>query len=298
MKALAISYKGMEDITALEIKELLKIDSSIKESCVVFDCSEEKLAEYCYKAQGVNRVLLLMDSFKIKDYKDLKRIEKIDFSKYLEGKKFAARAEVVESELNPREIEKTTGDYVDYKVDLDNPDITIFVYVYKKDCYVGIDFSGDVSKRSYKVFSTRDDVKGTIGYALVRLSGYDNKKTFLNLNAKSGTIAIEAALFGSGKSVNFYDKDKFLFNKFLKIDLSKFDKKEKTAKVYAFDSEGYQKVIEKNSQIAAVEIKFEEVEADCVVRYHNRKAEIKNLKKEREIKHGKEILKIATFLNP
>ena len=103
MKALAISYKGMEDITSLEIKELLKIDSSVKESCVVFECSKEDLAKYCYKAQGVNRVLILLDSFKIKDYEDLSRISKIDFSKWLKNKTFAARAEIDQERQQAKE---------------------------------------------------------------------------------------------------------------------------------------------------------------------------------------------------
>jgi 23S rRNA G2445 N2-methylase RlmL len=239
---------------------------------------------------------LLLDEFKIKKIEDLKRISDIDFSKYLKNKKFAARSEIINNELSSAEVEKTTGDYIEAKVDLDNPDIVVFVYIYKDNCYVGIDFSGDISKRDYKIFTTRDDLKGTIAYALVRLSGYSSDEIFLNKNAKSGTIAIEAALFGSGKSVHYFNKEKFLFLKFLKIDLSKFDKKEKKIQVYAEDSPGYLKAVKKNAKIAGVEIKFDKIKADCIVRYHRGKAEIKGVKKEKEIVHGKESIKIARFL--
>ena len=310
MKSLSISYKGMEDITALEIKELLDVEAKIKESCVVFEAKEKDLAKYCYKAQGVNRVLLLLDQFKISKIEDLKRISKIDFSKWLKDKSFAARCEIVESEIDAREVEKATGDEIDAKVNLKNPDVTVFVYIYKDNCYVGIDFSGDLSKRDYKIFTTRDDIKGTIAYALVRLSGYDNTKSFLNLNAKAGTIAIEAALFGSGLSVNFFNKEKFAFLKFIDVDLTKFDTKTKPVKVYASDSEGYLRVVKKNAKIAGVEIQFdnieakasepsgEGIEADCIVKLDKKTALIKDIEKEREIKHGKESLKTATFLNP
>ena len=314
MKLLSISYKGMEDITALEIKELLNLDSKIKESCVEFECSEEKLVEYCYKAQGVNRVLVLLDSFKISKVEDLERISKIDFSSWLKGrtyetqgfstfskskisKTFAARCEIVETKLNKAEVESTTGEYIEGEVDLKNPDITVFVYIYNTDCYVGIDFSGDLSKRDYKIFNTKDDLKGTIAYALVRLSGYNNEKSFLNLDARSGVIAIEAALFGSGLSVNFFNKEKFNFLKWIDVDLGKFDKNPKKTEIYAYDSKGYEKVISNNSKIAGVEIKFENKDCDCVVSYIRGKSKISGLDKVRDINYGKSVLKIVSFKN-
>ena len=62
MKGLAICYKGIEDISAKEISELIKAKTEIKEGCVVFDADNlEDLALLCYKTQSINRVLLLMD---------------------------------------------------------------------------------------------------------------------------------------------------------------------------------------------------------------------------------------------
>lgn len=255
MKALAISYKGMEDITALEIKELLKAKTEIKKSCVLFDIKKlEELALLCYRGQAVNRVLLLLDNFKISKIEDLKRIGGIDFSEWLKDRTFAARCEIVENEeLSSKEIEKATGDEIEGKVNLDNPDITVFVYIHKNDCYVGIDFGGDLGKRSYKIFTQRFDLKGTIAYSLVRLAGYKGKGIILDPFCRNGTIAIEAALFGSGLSVNYFNK-KFPFLKFLEIDLGKFDKKIKETKIFGFDDQlGYIKSAQKNSKIAGVD---------------------------------------------
>ncbi len=200
MNYLAISYKGMEDITSLEIKELLNVDSKIKNSCVEF--SADELRDYCSKAQGVNRVLVLLDNFKIKKLEDLKRIEKIDWSKYLEGT-FAARCSVVGNDFSKSEIEKTTGNYIDAKVDLKNPDKTVFVYIYKNDCYVGIDVAGDLSKRDYKIITSRNDIKGTIAYAMVRLADFKKKGVLVDPFCSTGTIVIEAGLFASGIPVKF-----------------------------------------------------------------------------------------------
>ena len=98
MKALAISFQGMEDITALEIKELIGKEVEEKEGCCLFECSEEELAKYCYLGQGVNRVLVLLDSFKIKSEDDLVKVNQIDFSKWLKGT-FAVRCEIVDNDL-------------------------------------------------------------------------------------------------------------------------------------------------------------------------------------------------------
>src|SRR3989338_8659719 len=163
MKCLSICYKGTEDIALNEIDELISSKGIVKEGCVVFDVSDyEKLAYYCYKTQCANRVMILLDSFKINSAEDLKRISSIDFSRFLDGKTFAARTWVFENEMNKAEIESTTGEFIEGNVDLKNPNITVFGYGYSNTCYVGIDFSGDLSIRDYKIFTNRTDIKGSV----------------------------------------------------------------------------------------------------------------------------------------
>ena len=284
MKGLAISYKGMEDITSLEIKELLRIEAEIKESCIVFEPKKiEDLALLCYKAQSVNRVLLLLDQFKISKIEDLKRISKIDFSKWLKNRSFAARCTILENEkLSSQEVQKETGDCIEAKVDLENPDIIVFVYIFRNNCYVGIDLSGDISKREYKIFSTPTALKGTIAYSLLRIGDYNQDRLLLDPFCGSGEIIIESGLSASKFPVNFYNKKKFPFSKLIGYDFDKADEgssKEKT-KIYAFDSQQrYVKSAEKNAKIAGIqksinfsrvdiadlELKFKEKNVDLIV---------------------------------
>jgi len=306
MKGLAISYKGMEDITALEVKELLKVKTEIRESCIVFEVKKlEDLALLCYKGQAVNRVLLLLDEFKISKIEDLRRINKIDFSEWLKGRTFAARCEIVGNELNSQEVEKATGDQIEAKVNLDNPDVTVFVYIYRNDCYVGIDLGRDLSKREYKIFSTPTALKGTIVYSLLRIGEYDKEKLLLDPFCGSGEIIIEAGLFANDFPVNFYNKKKFLFlrlKEFEKFDFEAVDKgilKEKT-NIYAFDSQQrYVKSSEKNAKIAGIqksikfsrvdvadlELKFKEDEVDLIVTNPPRVSSSVNLDAIRKIYH-------------
>lgn len=304
MKCLALCYKGTEDIVLNEIDELISSKGVAKEGCVIFDTSMDKLAYFCYKAQSVNRVMILLDSFKINSAEDLKRVSSIDFSKFLDKHTFAARALICESELNKAEVESTAGEFIEGKVNLKNPDVTVLVYVYSSDCYVGIDFSGDLSIRDYKIFTNRTDIKGSVAYALVRLSGYDGKGIFLNPFCSNGTMLIEAGLYGAGKSVHFFNKNKFAFLKFFSIDISKFDNTEKEVKISGFDKEfGNTRAAKGNSKIAGVkadismnhvdwiETKFDKVDfiACCLPKYSkvsNPTIQIKEL-----FKQAKNVLK-------
>lgn len=254
MKSLAISYKGMEYITALEIKELLGAKTIIKDSCVIFETDRlEDLALLSYKGQAVNRVLLLLDKFKIKDIEDLTRIKKIDLSRWLKNKTFAARCEIVKNKFRSQEIEIATGDNIEGKVNLKNPDITIFVYIYKNDCYVGIDFSSDISKRKYKIYPHRIDIKGTIAYGLIRMSEFNGKGILINPFCANATICIEAALFNSDISVNKFSKD-FPFMKFMKFDFDEIYSTPKQGKVFAFDDDSRNtRAAKNNAKIAGVD---------------------------------------------
>ncbi len=358
MKGLAICYKGVEDVSSKEISELIDVKNEVKEGCVVFDVNKlEELALLCYKGQSVNRILLLLDEFKISKIEDLKRISKIDFSKWLKGKTFAARCEIVNNELTSAEVEKSTGDEINGKVDLDNPDITIFVYIYGNSVYVGIDFSGDLSKRDYKIFASPISLKGTIIYSLIRIGEYSSDKKMLDPFCGSGEIPIETVLFANKFPVNFFNKKKFPFLKLVEFDFEKVDKEILKAKlkINSFDPEQRRvKSAEKNAKIAGVnksinfsrtnteflELKFKDKDVDLIITNIPRlsrqvsKAKIERLYKEffyqadyilkkdgkivvcckddsllkgfaekekfkileeREIEHGKEVLKVVIF---
>ena len=270
MKALAITSKGIEDITALEIKELIKVNSSVKESCVVFEPKKIlDLCTLCYKGQSVSRVLFLLESFKFKDKKDLLGkfgSKKVDYGKWLDkNSKFMVECRRVGShKFSSQEIEKDIGRLMplDNKVSLDKPDVVFYAYIFDKSFYFGVDFSGfDLSKRQYKVFNHPNDIKGSIAYALVRLSGF-NKDILLDPFCKTGIIPIEAALMEF--SVNFFNKERFGFLKlkpFLKTDFKKFfdkiDKKVEKKKIFGYENSSYHvQSAKRNAKIAGVDVEF------------------------------------------
>jgi len=282
MQGFLTTHRGMEDIAALEVKELIGQSPTANETCVIFDIKDyEGLFKLCYKSQSAIGVYCLLYEFNfdniIEDFN--KALDKIDFSEWLsKNSQFKVKCiKNYDDSISTQEIEKKLGELVisniqkrcnyKQKVNLDKPDITIFVYLIGKRCYVCIDFAGfDLSKRAYNIFVHPAAIKGTIGYYLVRLSSYSKNETLLDPFSGSGTIPIEAALFASNFSINFFSKEKFAFLKFGKFKdfdfnrlFKKLDKEmlDNKLKIFSIDSSmKYVNHAKKNSKIAGIDKKI------------------------------------------
>ena len=283
MKGFLLTHKGMEDIASLEVKELIGKESEKMEGCIIFGISSyEDLFKLCYLSQSASGIFLLLKKFEYKDLSaDLeKNIESIDFSEWLGPETtFRVKCKKEGEEESPTpEIERKLGEIIisnikeksgyKQKVDLENPNVTICLYLAGNQCCIGIDFAGfDLSKRPYKIFSDPSSVKGTLAYLLVRLSSYNKKEVLLDCFAGSGVIPIEASLFALGFPVNFYSKEKFAFMKIRKFAnynfkafFAKIDSKIKkggSLSIYSVDqSMKYVQFAKKNSKIAGVDKKL------------------------------------------
>jgi len=278
MKGFIITHKGMENIASLEIKELINKNSEINEACIVFDIKNyDDLFRLCYKSQSSIGIYYLLGEFECNDlFTDFKKnIKKIDFTGWL-SKKTEFRLKCIKNYDNKSStpnLEKRFGEIIidhiqqrynyKQKVNLDNPEIIILTYLVENKCFVGIDFAGfDLSRRSYKILQHPADIKGTIGYFLVRLSNYQKKESILDPYSASGTITIEAALFASKFPINFFNKEKFIFlnfDKFIDYDFKKLfkklDKEILSSKLYIYNfnpSMIYLNYSKKNSKIAGI----------------------------------------------
>jgi len=289
MKGFLLTHKGMEDTASKEVKGLIGKKSMIDEGCAVFTIkTHADLFKLCYLSQSAIGVSYLLAEFNFKDIlKDFKNnITKIKFYEWLKKKtQFKVKCIKNQENISTPELERDLGEIIidhiqdkhgyKQKVNLENPEIIIFVYLTKKKCYVGIDFVGfDLDKRSYKIFSHAADIKGTIAYFLVSLSNYIKNETLLDLFSGSGTIAIEAALSASNFPINYYNKGKFIFlniDRFKKFDFNgffeKLDKEISSSKlnVYNVDSSmNYLNYCKKNSKLAGVDkmLKFSRMDLE------------------------------------
>lgn len=243
MKALAITDTGIEKVALLELDELIKVKGKADSHAVIFNPkSEEDLFKFCYFSQSTERVILLLSDFEFKKCKDflskseagLKKFKvKEWFDKNISFKVECKR--IGEHDFGSHTIEEEFGGQIislvnkelgfEPRVNLENPDIVFYVLIVNNKAYLGIDLIGkDLSKRQYRVFSSPGVVNANLAYSIIRLAGYNGKQRLVDVFSKAGLVCIEAALYASKLSINYYSKE-FAFRKlkpFKNKDWNKF----------------------------------------------------------------------------
>lgn len=207
MKAIAITNKGLENISALEIEQLLKTKITIHETVVEFDItSYEDLYKLTYKSQSLKRVCLLLSKQELDNLDNFKIDFKLDD---FFPTKFAVRSTKLNTDLTKAQIERSIGEKIfeltKSGVDLVNPQTTVHVHVVNKTFYIGIDFSGELDKREYLIYQ-HTDLKPNVAFAAVFWSGFKKQKILVDPFTLNGVIPIEACLYETKKSHLFYTK--------------------------------------------------------------------------------------------
>lgn len=267
MKAFATADFGIEEVTALEVKEVLDKECEQGRGHVVFESEEIDVCKLCYKGQSVRRAGALLSSFNITDLASFEsNLGKVDFSGFIKRDTvFSVTCQRTgKHDFNSSDVIRITGNQVRGSaggmLDFRSPEVHVFVFIHDKECFVGIDFGGeDLSKREYKIFSNPQSIRGTLAYALVRLSGIKQEEVLLDPFCKSGEVGIEAALYSTGISPNHYDKDKLAFltmDRFADVEFDKVLVEEdpsREIKILCFDSHLRNvAAAKKNAKIAGV----------------------------------------------
>lgn len=230
MRVLAITNRGIESVSALEIGELIRAKTQILEEGIIFEAKRyEELFLLCYKAQSLRKVLLLLYETRFKELKELEKgIKNLDIREWL-GRTFVVRSLVRNNPLQRQEVEAQIGEYIlektKAKVDLEGAETTFFVFINRDRLFFGVDFgTEDLGNRDYRIFVTKEAVKPNVAYALVRKSGWKKDETLLDPFCLSGTISIEAALYATNTSQHYYNKEKFLFRRLKRLRSYNFQK--------------------------------------------------------------------------
>lgn len=265
MKGLVLCNRGIEEVTCIEIDELLGEKCEKSEEFVIFDFkNKEELCKLAYLGQSIKKVLLVLEERQFESFeKIIDHSKKILLKDWLNSEKsFKVDALSFNDEINAEELKIEVGGAIiesisEYKqnVSMNNPDVVVFVVVTDSKVFYCVDFSGkDLSKREYRIYSHPKNIKATIAYAMVRWSGYKKGEKLIDPFCLSGGIPIETSLYLNNFSHNFFDKDTFLFNKFMKFDFESADRdKKEENNIIAIDSQ-FRNVdaARKNSKIAGV----------------------------------------------
>lgn len=235
-KLVATTLAGLEEVLAAEIKKLgaKEIQTHTRAVSFLGDKGFMYKANFCLRT--AMRVLKSIHSFSIKDADQLyAEVKKMNWEQYLSLDKTFAIDCVLNSDLflNSQfpslKAKDAIADYFRDKlgkrpnVDKENPDVLIQLHIFKNQCTVSLDSSGEsLHKRGYREAADRAPISEVLAAGLVILSGWDKKTTLVDFMCGSGTILIEAALLAANIPPGYYRKY-FGFEKWSDYDEALFE---------------------------------------------------------------------------
>lgn len=199
---------GLEEILAEELIALGAENVKPMNRSVEFYGGKELLYKANLWCRTATRILKPIINFKAADEKALyNNVLRIDWRDYLGlDQTFVIDAVISKSGFDNSlyTAQKTKDAIADHfrkktgrrpSVDLKNPDIRINIYIYRDECTIALDSSGEpLFKRGYRSKTGEAPLNEVLAAGIVLHSGWDQKSPFVDAMCGSGTIVIEAAL--------------------------------------------------------------------------------------------------------
>lgn len=207
MKVLALTFPGLADILADEIKLLTGISCTQFSASVSFDAELKDILTVCYRSQSARRVLLI--------------VSEGAFEKLSIPQEYALGTIAIHSASTTKAQE--LAEQFKLRITYKNPDTTFYLHTENEHCWLGIDITGDIAKRDYRIFIGSETLSGILAFGALMVAGYKPKHVLLDPFCRAGSIVIEAALHALSLPVRFYSKDKLPFAKYFKdVDAEAF----------------------------------------------------------------------------
>jgi putative N6-adenine-specific DNA methylase len=200
---------GLEEVLAAEISKLGGADVQIMNRAVGFRGDKRLLYRANLELRTALRILIPIHTFKAVNEDTLyKGVQAIDWSQYLEPTDTLAIDSAVSSDyFNHSQYValKTKDAIVDQfrdktgtrpSVDLDFPNLRLNVHIFKDECTLSLDSSGEsLHKRGYRIDTNIAPLNEVLAAGMIQLSGWDGQSNFMDPMCGSGTILIEAGMF-------------------------------------------------------------------------------------------------------
>ena len=237
MKFFATTVKGLEDIAAREVRNLLNCNVKLGFGKIFFESDSEAIFKLNMLSRTIHKVSLLLCHRNFSTLKDIYDIAKnIDYTEFIASdQSFAIRAERVGvHDFTSMDVAATVGQAVidsymeskniRLKVNLDEPDVEILCLVKENEFLMGLNTTGEsLHRRGYRIYDHPAALKTTIASSMVLMADWNPKKLLLDPFCGGGTILIEAAQIARNIPPGLFRWENFAFKKLKFLDYNEFE---------------------------------------------------------------------------
>jgi len=217
----ATTNRGLEDVAAHEVEELIHVKPRVGVGRVSFQTGLGEAIKLILAARTIHRVVLVLLEEKVATLNDVYRAAaSIEYADLIaRSQSFAVRAERIGvHDFTSLDVAAKVGQAVidsyrqgcghRLRVDLKNPDVIIRCIIKGEELTLGIDLTGaSLHMRNYRVYNHPAALRTTIAASMVKLAGWDFTSPLLDPMCGGGTIVIEAALMARRVPPGMYRRD-------------------------------------------------------------------------------------------
>lgn len=196
MTYLGITLDGLENVASEEIKEVVngKVIGKDKGK-VIFNSKKKNFKDL----RSVERVLRLIKEFNFNNIDEFEdNIADCDFSSVKDTFRIDCKR-IGEHEFNSVDVGRIIGNIIfekfNKKVDFKQPKEIIYVDIFNDKCFIGIDLTGRLSKRGYRIKVHSSSINACLAYCMLRLSNLKDNEVLLDPFCGDGVICIEAGFY-------------------------------------------------------------------------------------------------------
>lgn len=221
MDLTAKTVAGLEEVLAVELKNLGAKEVEVARRAVLFRGDKELLYRANYECRTAMRILKPIGVFSVKDEEEMyEKLKGIDWLNYFTQKRsILLKANVFHSNITHSHFAalKAKDAIVDFfrenrrrrpNVDKEDPDIVIDLHISENRCTVSLDSSGHpLNRRRYRVAADKAPINEVLAAGMIQLTGWDKTGDFIDPMCGSGTLPIEAAMLAMQIPAGHYRKD-------------------------------------------------------------------------------------------
>lgn len=202
MTYLGITLNGLDDVASEEIKDVVngKIISKDRGK-IIFSSKKNNFKNL----RGVERVLRLIKEFNFNNLGEFEEnIKDLNFSP-VKGTFRVDCKRIGEHNFNSVDVGRVIGDVIfekfNKKVDFKQPKNIVYVDIFNDKCFIGIDLTGKLSKRDYRIKVHASSINACLAYCMLRLSNLKANEVLLDPFCGDGIICIEAGFYKKCKVI-------------------------------------------------------------------------------------------------